>query len=126
LGGEVGEVYVADPGQGLVHVFDLLGNFLRSYGGKPSQGMMGYNTTGKPAFMRALQMDVDGRLHVLDSIMNDIQIWDRVTGAYITRYGTPGTALGQINLPYDMLIDSNGMMVLGNYGNNRLDQIVMP
>ncbi len=128
LGGEDAELYVADAGQGFVHVFDLQGNFLRHYGGKPTQGMMGYNAKGKPGFMRALQMDVDGRLHVLDSQMNNIQIWNRdgVDPFYIMEYGTPGAALGQIDMPFDILIDSNGMMVIANFGNNRLDQIVMP
>lgn len=130
LGGEVGEVYVADPGQGLIHVFDRQGNFLRYFGGKPS-GFMTYDVEGRPGFMRALQMDVDGRLHVLDSQMNNIQIWNRNGGDqwqdyYIMSYGTPGTALGQINFAYDILIDSNGLMVLANTGNHRLDQIVMP
>ncbi len=129
LGGEVGEVYVADAGQGFVHVFDLLGNYLRHYGGKPS-GFMTYNAEGQPGFLRAIQMDVDGRLHVLDSQMNNIQIWDRTTvypgNPYITEYGTPGAALGQIDMPFDILIDSNGMMVIANFGNKRLDQIVMP
>ena len=125
-GQQVQELYVGDQGQGLIQVFDLQGNFLRAFGGKPTSGMLGYKVKGKFAMLQSLQMDANDRLHVLDSAFNNIQILNPDTGAYITVYGTRGSDPGQLRLPLDMVIDSIGQVVVANYGNKRIETLSMP
>jgi hypothetical protein len=125
-GQQVQELYVGDQGEGKIQVFDLQGNFLRAFGGKPTSGMMGYKVKGKFAMLQSLQMDAYGRLHVLDSQFSNIQILNPDTGAYITVYGTRGTDPGQLRLPLDMVIDGSAQVVVANYGNKRLEMLSMP
>jgi DNA-binding beta-propeller fold protein YncE len=126
FGGEYAELYVADQGQGLVQVFDLQGNFRRSFGGKATSGMMGWKLKGKFAKMQSLQVDEFDRLHALDSQVSQVQILDPDSGAYITVYGSRGSAVGQLTLPLDMLIDSTGQVFVANYGNKRIEILSVP
>jgi hypothetical protein len=128
-GQEVGEVFVADQGHGLVQVFDLQGNFLRAFGGKPSSGMMGYETKGKFARLQSLQVDGFDRLHGLDSHMSQIQILNPDSGAHIAFYSSRGSDPGQLALPLDMVIAVVGdveKMVVANYGNKRIEILSIP
>ncbi len=61
-----------------VEVFDLDGNFLRSFGGNVIEegGMMGSKWVwhGKFVKVQSLAMDSNGYLHALDTYMNNVQI----------------------------------------------------
>jgi sugar lactone lactonase YvrE len=120
-GAEIEAVYVADQDQGLIHVFALAGSFLRSFGGKPSFGY----TSGKFVRLQGLQMDAQGRLHVLDSRVGAIQILSR-TGAHIFDYGEYGPNPGQLRLPQDMVILPGGKMAVANHGHGRVEAIPIP
>jgi hypothetical protein len=125
-GQEVGELYIADRGHYLVQVFDLQGNFLRSFGGKVEQGgMMGTTWYWKGKFVRiqSLAVDGQGRLHAADCYMNNVQILDALTGAYVDSYGTWGTGPGQLNLPLDIAIDNFGQVAATNAENGRVEII---
>lgn len=120
-GAEVDAVYVADQEQGLIHVFDLEGDFLRSFGGKPSFAYRG----GKFVRLQSLQMDGRGRLHALDSRVAAIQILTR-SGAHIVDYGEYGSDPGQLRLPLDMVILPSGEMAVANHGHGRVESIPVP
>lgn len=124
-GREVGELYVADQGHSLIKVFDLEGNYLRSFGGTPSQGMMGYKWQGKFAMLQSLELDSHGRIHAVDTSMSVVQILDSVTGGYIASYGSFGTGPGQLNLPLDVVIDGYGQVVAANANNKRVEIIYL-
>ena len=95
---EVGELFVADKKSSRIQVFDLEGNYLRSFGGPVEEesggGMMGWfggggttwNSEGKFVGVQSLAFDQNGKLHALDSFQDNVQILDPVTGAYISHY----------------------------------------
>jgi len=119
---EVAELYVADQRHARIKVFDLLGNFLRAYGGRVTRGMSSPNWHGKFARIQSLAMDARGRLHAVDCYMNNVQILDADTGGYIDSYGEFGAAEGQLNLPLDILI-VGGKVIITNAGNKRVEVI---
>jgi len=120
-GAEVDAVYVADQEQGLIHVFGLEGDFLRSFGGKASFGYRG----GKFVRLQSLKMDAQGRLHALDSRVAAIQILTR-TGAHIVDYGEYGPDPGQLRLPQDIVVLPSGEMAVTNQGHGRVELIPIP
>jgi DNA-binding beta-propeller fold protein YncE len=126
FGGEYAELYVADQGHGLVQVFDLEGNFRRSFGGIPSSGMMGWKLKGKFARLQSLQVDGYDRLHALDSHMSTIQILNPDSGSYLVTYSSRGSDPGQLRLPLDMVIDGNNQVIVANYSNKRIEIISVP
>ena len=110
-------------GHSLVKVFDLEGNFLRSFGGIVSQGMGSWKWQGKFVKLQSLAVDSYGRLHAADCFMNSVQILDSQTGAYIDSYGMFGQEPGQLNLPLDIAIDGYGNVIVTNNGNKRVEII---
>ncbi len=125
-GQEVGELYVADHGHSLIQVFDLEGNFLRSFGGIAEMGgMMGTTLKWKGKFVsiKSLAIDSMGNVHALDCLLNKVQILDPVTGAYIDHYGEYGTEPRQLNLPMDIIIDGYGQVIVAEARNKRVEII---
>ncbi|MHC4221131.1 MAG: NHL repeat-containing protein, partial [Planctomycetota bacterium] len=102
------ELFVADRGHYLIHVFDLDGNFKRSFGEPVNQSMMGgWRWQGKFVKLQGLAMDSDDNLHVLDCYTNKVQMLDPNTGAYRDSYGDLGTEEDKLSLPFDIMIDVN-------------------
>ena len=124
-GQEVGELYVADHGHSLVQVFDLEGNFLRSFGGEVRQGGMGggWKWRGKFVSIQSLAFDNLGQLHALDCYMDNVQIFDPFTGSSGSYYGEKGTEPGQLNLPSDIIIDGYGQVIVAESRNKRVEVI---
>lgn len=120
------ELFVADQADFSVKVFDLQGNLLRSLGGEVGQGSLGYKWKGKFVRLQSLAIDAAGQLHVLDSHMGVIQILNAATGAFITSYGTQGTAPGELNLPLDIAIDNFGKTAVANTRNERVELLTAP
>ena len=129
-GGERGEVFVADQRNYDVKVFDLAGNFLRSFGGQFSwtnTGMGGgtaepqWDPQGRFVTLQSLAVDWDDRVHVLDAYLHCIQILNPDTGLFLGSYGTQGAGPGQLNLPLDMAISPYGEVVVTNANNGRVD-----
>ena len=122
-GEEVGELYVADQGHCLIHVFDLNGHFLRSFGRRVGSFGGWY---GKFVKMQSLAMDNKDRLHVADSYINAVQILDPNNGGYINHYGTFGTAAGELNLPLDVVIKDSNEALVTSAENGRIETIAIP
>ncbi len=121
---DVGELYVADHGHSLIQVFDLDGNFLRSFGGTVRQSMMGgWKWQGKFVSLQSLAFDGQGQLHALDCYMDNVQIFDPVAGSSSSYYGQKGTEPGQLNLPSDIIIDGLGQVIVAESRNKRVEII---
>lgn len=120
------ELFVADQSNFQVKVFDLQGTLLRSFGGEVSQGSLGYKWKGKFIRLQSLGIDAAERLHVLDCHMGIIQILDATTGAYITSYGTQGTAPGELNLPLDIDLNQYGQTAVTSTKNERVELLTPP
>jgi hypothetical protein len=120
---ETGELYVADQGNYRVQVFDLDGNFLRSFGGQVTSGMMGYKWQGKFVKIQSLEIDYLGRVHACDSYTNRVQILNPDTGGYISSYGSAGSGPGELSLPLDIVITDSNDVVVANAENKRVEVI---
>jgi len=127
-GTEVGELYIADQGHSLIQVYDLQGNYLRSFGGKPIQGRMGMGWIwyGRFVKLQSMSFDAYGRLHAVDSYANRVQILDPVKGTYISSYGSTGSGAGKFLLPLDIIISVPWGIVVSDYLNNRLERLPSP
>lgn len=119
---ETGELYVADQGHASIQVFDLQGTFLRAYGGKATRAGLAWDWQGRFTRIQSLALDAYGRLHAADSGMNRVQILDAVTGEFIDAYGEFGTAAGQLNLPLDILV-RNDQVIVANAENGRVEVV---
>jgi hypothetical protein len=133
------ELYVADQAHYQVKVFDLEGNLKREFGNFAKKGMGGFGPLKWQGYfvnIQSLAMDDLGRLHVLDSAMKKVQILDPVNliyktdrdpsyyiATYIDYYGEEGTAPGQLKLPQDIAVSTNGDVAVANNGNNRVEVI---
>ena len=125
-GSQIPELYVADRGNYRIHVFDLDGNFKRSFGSAVSQSMMGnWRWQGKFVKLQGLTMDLDENLHVLDSYLNKVQILDPNTGSFLGYYGDSGSAEGQLNLPFDVIVDDYGDSIVTDTGNKRVEIFIL-
>ena len=117
---EIGELFVAEQRYGSIKVFDLNGSHLRTYSEKIKPGTK--NSHGTFVRIQSLVADAYGRLHVADCFLNNVQILDAVTGEFISTYGEYGREPGQLNLPLDLLIRDNDVIV-SNAGNRRIEII---
>lgn len=108
-----------------IRVFDLQGNLKRNFGVLAPYSMMGGggNWYGKFLRVQGLQIGPDGNLHVLDSGLNRVQTFNRITGSHIGVYSEPGEDPGQLNLPLNMLIDQAGRVIVANHRNKRVEVI---
>jgi DNA-binding beta-propeller fold protein YncE len=124
---EIGELYVADQESSLVQVFDLEGNFLRSFGGMVIEHgsffSKWYEWEGYFVRVQSLAFDDSGQLHALDCYLDKVQILDPDTGAYLSSYGENGTGPGQLDLPTDMAIDNAGRTVVTDGRNQKVEII---
>lgn len=120
------ELFVADRGNYKVQVFDLDGNFKRSFGEPVYQSMMGgWKWKGRFNKLQGLAMDSDGNLHVLDCYMNMVQILNPDTGAYIDNYGNSGSEDDKLKLPFDVILDAFGDSIVTDTGNKRIEAFIL-
>jgi DNA-binding beta-propeller fold protein YncE len=122
----VGELYVADQESSLIQVFDLEGNFLRSFGGmviEHGSFSKWYEWEGYFVRIQSLAFDDSGQLHALDCYLDRVQILDPDTGTYLSSYGENGTGPGQLDLPTDMAIDNAGRTVVTDGRNQKVEII---
>jgi len=124
LGNRFTEIFVGDRGNYLIKVFDLDGQFKRSFGGFPTkQGWFVpvWFWRGKFISIQGMSMDNQDRLHVLDLYFNKVQILNPDTGDFISYYGDLGTDPGLLKKPLDVMILSPFEAIVTNNGNNRLE-----
>jgi len=114
------ELHVGDQGHMKVQVFDLQGNFLRSYG---EHLLDPDDWIGKFKKIQGIEVDGLGRIHVLDSYMHRVQILSADSGQYIDSYGSFGSESGDLNAPLDILITNTLNVVISNMGNKRIDSV---
>jgi sugar lactone lactonase YvrE len=112
------ELYVADQGHATVQVFDLAGNFLRSFGGPV--GAFSPDWQGLFVRLQSLAIDGLGALHAADSFASNVQIVDPDTGAYLIAYGGHGAGVGELDLPLDLLVTQSGQAVIADTENHRI------
>lgn len=121
-----GELFVADQGHYLVKVFDLQGNFLRSFGGFPTKSgmfMPTWDWEGRFVTLQSLVVDARGDLHALDSYMNKVQVLDSLTGDYLDSYGEAGSGPGQLKLPLEIVIDGADQVLVANADKGKVEVI---
>jgi DNA-binding beta-propeller fold protein YncE len=122
----VGELYVGDQGTSMIQVFDLEGNFLRSFGGMVIEHgwfTKWYEWEGYFVRIQSLAFDDLAQLHVLDCYLDKVQILDPDTGTYLSSYGENGTGPGQLDLPTDIAIDNLGRTVVSDGRNQKVEII---
>jgi hypothetical protein len=112
------EVFVADQGNARVQVYTTEGEWLRSieFEGTPGEGcgMLGCTVPGMQPFTRpqALEVDSQGRLHVLDNALAAVVVFDPSTGEYLGHYGEYGEGDGFLRVPLDFVINTAGQAVV--------------
>ena len=121
---EIGEIYVGDQARQLVLVFDMLGNFLRSFGGPVQSGMSSITWQGLFSALQSMDFDQYGRLHTLDSNLDIVQILDPITGGYIDYYNAHlPENLGKLNLQLDIAINSSSEVLMTNVATKAIEEI---
>jgi len=109
-----GRIFVSEyGGNDRVSVFTEQGDFLYCFGAPGS----GAGQLARPA---ALCVDrVRERLYVADACNHRIAIYN-LDGKLLGYIGSAGRAPGQLRYPYDLVLLSDGTLVVCEYGNNRL------
>ena len=111
------EIFVADQTNKRIQVYDLAGNWLRSFtfAGTDGIGCSWFtgvcDIPGAPPFTKVQALDVDsqGRLHVLDNHAAAVVMFDPADGTFLGSYGgygTDGTGAGYLRLPMDVLVSA--------------------
>ena len=121
LRGTSRELHVVDQAHAAIRTFDLDGNFLRGFGVRLELGETAWH--GKFVQPQSVTVDSQGRLHVLDTGLSCVQVFDPDTGAFLDTYGGYGTAEGQLNLPLDITATGANRIMVANSGNHRIESI---
>lgn len=110
-----GKIYVSEYGDNdRIQVFDSSGKYLRQFG---SFG----DAPGQFARPQSILID-DELLYVADACNHRISV-HRLDGSFVRSFGSPGSELGQFRYPYGLDIDSDGKLVVCEFGNNRVQLI---
>ncbi len=108
------EIFVLEYGTTRVSVFDLEGNFRRSWG---TQGE-GDGELFQPNRILATPA---GEVYISDFVRHDIQVFD-LEGTYLRKWGGAGSADSQLNYPYGMDVDAAGNIWVADRGNQVIKQ----
>lgn len=110
-----GNVFVSEYGDNdRIQVFDQHGNVLRQ---------IGRFGQGDGEFARPQSMVIIGdTLYVTDACNHRIVVF-RTDGTFVRNIGSVGTGLGQFRFPYGLDVDSQGRLVVCEFGNNRVQLI---
>lgn len=112
---ELGRVFVSEYGEhDRVQVFDAVGTYLYEFG---SFG----DRDGQ--FSRPQSMVIDkGLVYVTDSCNHRLVVF-KTDGTFVRNIGGVGSELGQFRFPYGMDIDSDGRLIVCEFGNNRVQLV---
>jgi DNA-binding beta-propeller fold protein YncE len=112
------------------------GNIYESDGARATNSINKYTTTGQfiekwgsagtgiNQFNGACRVAVDsnsGWVYVLDPGNNRVQVFDQ-NGVFLNVFGSFGTAPGDLNTPYDIVLDGHGNVFVSDQGNNRINE----
>ncbi|HEX2971750.1 MAG TPA: hypothetical protein VHP11_05425, partial [Tepidisphaeraceae bacterium] len=112
---EAGNVYVTEYGDNdRVQVFDAQGGFLRQFGKFGNGG-------GELARPESLVVDRDF-VYVADSCNHRIAVF-KLDGTFVRNMGGVGSGLGEFRFPYGLDQDSQGHLIVAEYGNNRVQLV---
>ena len=81
-----------------------------------------WETQGLFNSIQSLALDQYGRMHVLDMYMDQVQILDPVTGAYITHYNAYTDPAG-VKIQLDIDISKGGKVIMTNVATKSVEQI---
>lgn len=107
-----GRVYIVDPNNYRVQVFDPNGTFITKWGryGKDN---------GQFSSPYGIAIAPDGRVYVMDTYNNRIQAFDP-DGMFITKWGTGGSKNGQFLYPRGGAVGPNERIYIADWNNNRI------
>jgi DNA-binding beta-propeller fold protein YncE len=106
----VGNVYVADTGNGRIQKFDTNGTFLKEIVASGTlQGPFG------------VAVDASGNVYVTDTGNNSIQKFD-ANGISLDQWGAAGADNGNFDSPQGISLDSSGNIYVADYNNNRIQK----
>ena len=71
-----------------------------------------------------LEFDADGLLWVADACNHRIQVFDG-DGKLVQDVGQQGTAPGQLQYPYCLVLDGKGHVYVCEYGNHRVQKFTL-
>jgi DNA-binding beta-propeller fold protein YncE/ABC-type Fe3+ transport system permease subunit len=110
-----GNVYVSEYGDNdRIQVFNSDGMYLREF------GKFG---NGPGEFARPQSMLIDGNLlYVTDACNHRISVF-KLDGTFVRNMGSVGSELGQFRYPYGLAEDTDGNLVVCEFGNNRVQLI---
>ncbi len=110
-----GNVFVSEYGDNdRIQVFDQQGKFLYQF------GKFG---NGPGQFSRPQSIVISGDdLYVTDACNHRLEVF-KTDGTFVRVMGKVGSDLGEFRFPYGLDIDSNGRLVVCEFGNNRVQLI---
>lgn len=106
------EVIISDFMNKRVQVFDLDGNWIRSFGG----GMF-MSTVDRP---QGISIDKNRNYHIVDAQQACIHVFNE-QGTRITSYGQYGMDAGQLRTPLDIVIGKDGSAFVTSNLNRRIE-----
>ena len=118
---ENNRVLVADHGglfsensiDGLIHVYDLQGNYqncLAAFGTKP----------GEFSRIQGITVDQSGHILAADPFQGKVTILDK-NGVYLGTVGKFGTAAGEFQMPMDVAVDSKNQLWVASTNTGRVE-----
>lgn len=107
-----GKIYVTDPSQHKIKVFDSTGTLISEWG---TQG----NADGQLDSPTGIGIGPDNLIYIADSNNNRIQVFD-VEGNFVMNWGASGSNPGQFNTPMGLDISSDGKIVVADRYNHRV------
>jgi PKD repeat protein/streptogramin lyase len=96
-----------------VYMFDLQGNLFNSFG---SHG----NGDGQFYRVQGLTIGRCGNIYVADPYLARISVFDE-NGSYITKFGEFGLLEGELNVPMDIVFDSQERCIVASMNNGALE-----
>lgn len=111
--GQSGTVYVVDTGNHRIQMFTERGRYLDQWGER-GNGNAQFEFPEGIAFN-----DIDNTVYVSDTGNHRIQKFSE-NGAFRTSWGNFGNWRGEFNLPRGLAFDSQGMLYVADYLNNRI------
>lgn len=137
------ELYVTDQRNGRIQVYNLQGDFLNTIYAPPEGSSPEFDNDGNRCgwfnpppecspesfeFIRLQALDVDsqGRLHVLDVFAAQVAILDAVSGDLISKYGTYGKGAGLLRAPVDLLLTNGNTAIVTDAGSDEIEVFAIP
>jgi len=96
-----------------IRIFGTSGNLISTFGGWG-------NTPGKFYRVQGLTIGRCGNIYVTDPYQGNISIFDE-NGTYITKFGVWGDTLGKLNVPMDVVFDSQDRANIISLNNSAIE-----